>query len=104
MDDPRLKKTDFGYLEVVNKPTLKELNAYYANKYYQQSMGSYEISYNEYELKYIKSRGPAAHRARIETELLLTEQKIDDVLSYYRAMAKVGLGRDLTAFLKPISR
>ena len=47
MDDLRLKKTDLGYLEVVNKPTLKELKAYYANKYYQQSMGSYEISYNE---------------------------------------------------------
>ena len=61
MDDPRLKRADLGYIEVVNKLTLKELNAYYANKYYQQSMGSYEISYNEYELKYIKSRGPTAH-------------------------------------------
>ena len=58
----------------------------------------------KYELKYIKPRGPAAHRARIETELLLTEQKIDDVLSYYRTMVIVGLARDLTAFLKPISR
>ena len=53
MDDSRLKKTSLGYFELVDKPTLKELNEYYANKYYQQGMGQYEISYDEDELKYI---------------------------------------------------
>ena len=54
MDDPRLKRTRLGYLEVVNKPTSEELNSYYANKYYQEAMGSYEKSYSNEELKYIK--------------------------------------------------
>ena len=48
-----------------------------------------------------KSCGPAAHRARIQAELLVSDRNIDDVLNYYRAMAKVGLGRDLTAFFLP---
>jgi len=47
-----------------------------------------------------KSCGQAAHRARIQAELLLSNRNIDDVIGYYRAMAKIGLGRDLTAFLK----
>lgn len=45
-----------------------------------------------------KSVGKDAHRARIRAELLLSEKNNDDVLSYYHSLAKVGLGRDLTAF------
>jgi len=48
-----------------------------------------------------KSYGPDAHRARIQGELLLSDRNIDDVINYYRSMAKVGLGRNLTAFILP---
>ena len=56
MNDPRIKKTNIGYYEVVDKPSQDEINAYYANKYYQQAIGSYEVSYDEEELKFIKQK------------------------------------------------
>lgn len=55
------------------------------------------------ESNYVRdpSRGPAAHQARIQMELLLGRQPHALVNDYYAAMARVGLGRDLTAFLTP---
>lgn len=49
------------------------------------------------------SAGKNAHRARVQLENLLAESPVEDVLRLWQAMAKVGLGRDLTAFIKPIS-
>lgn len=46
-----------------------------------------------------RSKGRAAHRARIGMELLLARQPVNKVNDYYRAMAEVGLGRTLTAVL-----
>lgn len=43
--------------------------------------------------------GKNAHRARMETDLLIIEQGYEKYLAYYRAMAAVGLGRDLTVVL-----
>ena len=45
-----------------------------------------------------KSFGPAAHRARVQLENLLSERPIQEINDFYEAMARVGLGRDLTAF------
>lgn len=45
-----------------------------------------------------RSLGPAAHRARVQLENLLSERSIQEVNDFYEAMARVGLGRDLTAF------
>lgn len=44
--------------------------------------------------------GSDAHNARIEFENMLGEQPHAEVNNFYRAMAKVGLGRSLTAFLQ----
>lgn len=46
-----------------------------------------------------RSKGPAAHNARIRMELMLGDFPESDVNAYYSAMARVGLGRNLTAFL-----
>tara|TARA_B100001250_G_scaffold414603_1_gene454452 strand:+ start:13548 stop:14423 length:876 start_codon:yes stop_codon:yes gene_type:complete len=46
-----------------------------------------------------KNNGKKAHFARIHSEIILSKQKITDVIEFYSSMAKVGLGRDLTAFL-----
>jgi 2-polyprenyl-3-methyl-5-hydroxy-6-metoxy-1,4-benzoquinol methylase len=43
--------------------------------------------------------GPAAHQARIRMELILGDHSHDKVNHFYAAMAQVGLGRCLTAFL-----
>ena len=47
------------------------------------------------------SVGKAAHRARVQLENLIHEQPIEDVILFWSAMARVGLGRDITAFLAP---
>lgn len=45
--------------------------------------------------------GSAAHNARVRMELFLGNQPHDKITDFYRAMARVGLGRNLTAFLTP---
>ena len=48
-----------------------------------------------------RSRGGDAHSARIALEDLLNRQPITKVNAFYSALADVGMGRDLTAFLMP---
>jgi 2-polyprenyl-3-methyl-5-hydroxy-6-metoxy-1,4-benzoquinol methylase len=53
---------------------------------------------------YVRDRanGPLAHQARIELELMLSNNNSQDTINeFYRSLARVGLGRDLTAFLSP---
>lgn len=54
--DPRLKKHPLGYWEIENKPTTDELQKYYAEKYYQEGMGSYELAYSQEELSYFNAK------------------------------------------------
>jgi 2-polyprenyl-3-methyl-5-hydroxy-6-metoxy-1,4-benzoquinol methylase len=51
---------------------------------------------------YIQQReqGKSAHRARVALERILFKQDLVEMIAFYRSMAKVGLGRDLTIFLK----
>lgn len=55
---------------------------------------------------YVRDRscGPEAHRARMECENLLGMQPVDKVNRFYSAMADVGMGRDITAFLVPAEK
>jgi len=48
-----------------------------------------------------RSQGASAHRTRVEMELLLAERPAEDVNTFYAAMARLGLGRNITAFLTP---
>lgn len=52
---------------------------------------------------YVKDRanGPAAHQARIRMELILGRHSSARINSFYGELARVGLGRCLTAFLTP---
>jgi 2-polyprenyl-3-methyl-5-hydroxy-6-metoxy-1,4-benzoquinol methylase len=54
--DRRLKRHDLGYWEIADKPTMAELQVYYANKYYQESKGSYAPAYSEGELAYFNGK------------------------------------------------
>lgn len=51
-----------------------------------------------------RSLGGDAHRARITLENLLDQQPTAALNAFYSAMASVGMGRDLTAFLSPDAR
>lgn len=54
--DPRLKKHPLGYWEIENKPSSDELQKYYAEKYYQEGKGSYELAYSQEELSYFSAK------------------------------------------------
>jgi 2-polyprenyl-3-methyl-5-hydroxy-6-metoxy-1,4-benzoquinol methylase len=56
MIDPRLKRHEFGFLELANKPTPKELSAYYEKMYYQQESANYRKNYSSLELNVINLR------------------------------------------------
>ncbi len=51
-----MRKHPFGYLEPVEKPTAESLRAYYAEKYFQLSMGNYRASYSADELRYFEAK------------------------------------------------
>lgn len=51
-----VKLNDFGFYEVINKPSEKELNEYYSKKYYQNNAGSYEKQYTKEEIEYFKNK------------------------------------------------
>lgn len=49
-----------------------------------------------------RTNGPLAHQARLSMELMLAEHNShDNINEFYRSLARVGLGRNLTAFLSP---
>ena len=48
-----------------------------------------------------RTKGPAAHLSRVRMELILGDQPAELVNKFYSALARVGLGRNLTAFLLP---
>lgn len=54
--DQRLKKHPLGYWEIAAKPSLQELQQYYADKYYQEAKGSYELEYSKDELLYFQAK------------------------------------------------
>ena len=47
-----------------------------------------------------KTTGKAAHKARVKIENLIHQQPIDDVIRFWSAAAKLGIGRNITAFLR----
>lgn len=52
---------------------------------------------------YIRDRdvGKSAHQARVQLENMIHQQPIEDVINFWSACGKVGIGRDLTVFLSP---
>lgn len=48
-----------------------------------------------------RAKGPAAHRARLRVEGIIGEAGLEAASAFYSALAGVGLGRNLTAYLRP---
>jgi 2-polyprenyl-3-methyl-5-hydroxy-6-metoxy-1,4-benzoquinol methylase len=46
------------------------------------------------------SQGKAAHRARVRLENLIEQQDPDKVIRFWQALADLGMGRNITAFLR----
>jgi SAM-dependent methyltransferase len=50
-----------------------------------------------------RSAGKPAHYARVHIENLINSRPVDDVVNFWSSLAKIGMGRDLTAFFQPFS-
>ena len=48
-----------------------------------------------------RGQGPAAHAARLQLENMIGEAGLEKANAFYSALAGVGLGRNLTAYLQP---
>jgi len=48
---------------------------------------------------YVRNRslGKAAHYARVQIENLINNEPVEDVVRFWSAAAKIGIGRDITA-------
>jgi len=54
--DSQLRKNELGFWEVIDKPSPEELRKYYAERYFQEARGSFEIGYTPEELDYFHFR------------------------------------------------
>lgn len=82
--DSRLKKHSLGFWEIINKPSSHELQQYYAEKYYQEGRGSYELEYTTEEISYF--------RAKLEQRFAVINQQLHFVANQERKMLDVGCG------------
>jgi 2-polyprenyl-3-methyl-5-hydroxy-6-metoxy-1,4-benzoquinol methylase len=51
-----LERSRFGFYEAKRKPTRAELETHYRDVYYQKESGSYQSSYDDEELAYVRGR------------------------------------------------
>jgi SAM-dependent methyltransferase len=56
MDNTLVQRNRFGFYELISKPTQEELKKYYAEKYYQLSLSTYQHEYPEEEIAYIRNK------------------------------------------------
>ena len=56
MENPRLRRHELGFLEVIEKPSPEALAEYYENNYYQNEAASYRKVYSQLENDVIKMR------------------------------------------------
>ncbi len=78
MNDPRLRRHEFGFLEVVDRPTSEALSEYYAQAYFQNAASSsFRRSYSEEELEVIELR--IAQKA-LQARTLLSDDQSGSLL------------------------
>lgn len=53
---PELHQNTLGYWEVIDKPSESDLEAYYAEKYYQELKGAHQKQYSESELAFYNAK------------------------------------------------
>lgn len=82
--DQRLRKHPLGFWEIAVKPTSQELQKYYADKYYQEAKGSYELEYTKDELAYF--------RAKLEQRFAVIQRYLPSLSAGARRLLDVGCG------------
>ena len=51
-----LRLNEFGFFEVKDKPTPEALRDYYAQRYYQENLTTYQTEYSAEELEHIEGK------------------------------------------------
>lgn len=82
--DKRLKKHPLGFWEIAEKPNSQELQQYYAEKYFQESQGSYELEYTKDELQFFKGK--------LEQRLAVIQRYLHQPKGATRRLLDVGCG------------
>ena len=59
--DKKFVQHPLGFWTLAEKPSVEELSDYYANRYYQQARGSYELRYSDEELAYFRAKLAQRH-------------------------------------------
>lgn len=103
--DEIIVRNEYGFFEIKNKPGKKELQEYYANKYYQEGQGSYtyELSYDKVEIEYLLNKIEQKHVvaktiSNIETGSLLDVGSGEGfTLSYFDNLGWDCLGLDFSS-------
>ncbi len=103
----KVKKSEYGYFELVQRPTPEALQVYYAEKYYQHAEGSYEVTYSEAEKTYFRNKIAQKFLAAIRYMSLPTDRppRFLDVgagegwaLAYFKGMGWECVGLDYSRF------
>jgi 2-polyprenyl-3-methyl-5-hydroxy-6-metoxy-1,4-benzoquinol methylase len=88
---PNLRRHPLGFWEVIDKPSAVQLREYYANKYYQESKGSYASTYTPAELSYFRAK--IGQRAAVVGRVVAGKGSLLDVgcgegftLAYFREL------------------
>jgi len=61
MSNLKLTKTKWGFYQYTPLPSNEELRKYYADKYFQEGLGSYSTSYTEEEVSHLKLKTDLIH-------------------------------------------
>lgn len=100
--DTRLTQHPLGFWTAAEKPSPDELRDYYANKYYQQASGSYELQYSDDEKAYFLAK--LAQRHAVLQKVAPAARSMLDVgcgegfaLAYFRGQGWAVKGFDFSA-------
>lgn len=74
-----LIKTKYGFYQYTPPPSKEKMRAYYAEKYYQEAKGNYEISYTKGELKYFKLKARLIYKKLSRLRNLKTKKRLLDI-------------------------
>lgn len=87
--DAAVRRNEYGFYELVDKPTPEELRQYYADKYYQSGAGEYQAAgYSREEVEYF--------RAKIEQKDLIVQRLLGATGDDPARLLDVGAGEGWT--------
>ena len=99
MKDSRLSQHELGFLQVIDRPSPEAFADYYETNCFQNESANYRKSFSALETEAIDLR--IAHQARLTLERQIGLSGLDAANRFYAALGGVGLGRNITAFLRP---